>query len=429
MDVRITKEGITLPTKVYSSNSKTMMLNVEIVEAVRNRTKRWKVKSRQALHVVIMNMLSCVSKKQRLYYQRQNNKRTDDMYSRNLNNRDICLAIDYMVEAGLLFNYIAERQYQKNDEDKTSSWISPTDLFKDMFCLSQDVMDNAELAYISAHISVELRNKDKVRIDYEDDESIKEAERVVFAINCLNAKHVFTDYLGDPMVNMYSRIFNEVFTKGGRWFRAAILRIKNKESNNRLKTLIDGESVVEIDLDCLHISMLSDILGITKYLNKDIYYHVLDKQDYSTFNRRLVKLGINIMLNATSEYKAKNAIDDLIKSEKKGFYCYATGQDVINAIYEALPEFRNKFCNKECTGLMLQNKDSWIAHYVIDEFLKINCPILVVHDSFIVQKKNSDKLIDAMSLAYKRVMQVERTVAMKISWLEGETLHKVDCSK
>lgn len=429
MDVRITQEGIVLGTKVYSSNSKTMMLNVEINETVRLKTKRWKTRCRQALHVVIMNVLSCASKNQRLYYQRQKNARVDDRYSRKLNNRDVCLAIDDLVERGLLFNYVADRQYQQYDDDKESSWVSPTKLFYDSFCTVSSIVEEAEIGYVAAHITLELRNKKKVRIDYHDTSMTQEAERVVMGLNQLNHKHMFIDNLGLPMVNMYSRIFNETMAKGGRWFRAAILRIKNKNTNDRLRTTIDGEPVVECDLDCLHIAMLADILGVSKYNNKDIYYHVLDREHYNTDNRRLVKLGINICLNATSEYKAKNAIDDLIKEQAGGFYCYSNSQEVIDAIYTALPEFKGSFCQKGSTGLTLQNKDSWIAHYVIDEFLKLNQPILVIHDSFIVQRKNADKLVDAMSAAYKRVMNVERVVSMKMSWLEGESVQTVNCSK
>jgi hypothetical protein len=429
VDVRITNEGITLGTRVYSSNSKMLMFNVEINETIRLKTKRWKTRSRQAVHVVIMNVLSCASKNQRLYYQRQKNKRTDDRYSRKLNNRDVCLAIDDLVERGLLFNYVADRQYQQYDDDKESSWVSPTKLFYDTFCSVPSVVEEAEIGYVAAFITLELRDKKKVRIDYPDDSVTREAERVVSGLNKLNSLHLYIGYDGLPMINLYSRIFNETIDKGGRWFRAAILRIKNKKTQDRLRTTIDGESVVECDLDCLHIAMLADMLGVSKYHNKDIYYHVLDKQHYNTANRRLVKLGINICLNATSEYKAKNAIQDLIDEEAKGFYCYTTSQEVVDAIYEALPEFRHSFCQKGSTGLTLQNKDSWVAHYVIDEFLKIQQPILVIHDSFIVQRKNADKLVDAMCSAYKRVMQVDRVVRMKMSWLEGETLQTVDCSK
>jgi hypothetical protein len=228
---------------------------------------------------------------------------------------------------------------------------------------------------------------------------------------------------------MYSRIFNETLFAGGRWFKAAILRIKNKKTKNRLRTTIDGESVVEVDFDCLHISMLSDMIGVSCYFGKDIYYHVLDRQNYNTDNRRLVKMGINICLNATSEYKAKCAINDLIKEQPTDFYCYQDGQQVIDAIYKALPEFKSHFCNKKSTGLALQNKDSWVAHHVIDKFVQMGEPILVVHDSFIVQRKNADKLVDAMACAYQKVMNVKRVVNMKMNWLEGDSLQTVDCSK
>jgi hypothetical protein len=332
-------------------------------------------------------------------------------------------------QLGYLFNYLAPRQYG-DIGDKQSSYVVPSDSFIDKFCAKPELVTTAEDNHILANVSIELRDKNKNPIAYEFTEELVEAERVVFAVNQLNSNHIFLDYAGSFMVNMYGRIFNnESFFFGGRWFKAAILKIKNKKTKDRLRTTIDGESIVEIDFDCLHINMLSDIMCVSKYRGMDIYYHVLDKQNYSTDNRRLVKLGINIMLNATSEYKAKNAIDDLIAEEPKGTFCYSSGDEVVKEVYKKLPEFKSKFCNKECTGLVLQNKDSWIAHYVLDEFVKIQQPVLVVHDSFIVQRKNADKLVDAMSYAYKRVVEVDRVVSMKMNWLEDGILQVEDCSK
>lgn len=431
--IRITNDGITLSTKAYTSNSKFLSLNIEIDKRVRDITKRWTTKNRQALHVVIMNMLACIKHKQRLYYSRDKIAKMPAIYnSRNLSNYNIMNAIDQLEQEGYLFNYVAERDYSDND-DKVSSYVVPTELFVDKFITNHKRCDTlaqeAETLHLLSNINVELRGKNKQAILYEFTENIQEAERVVAAVNLLNSKHTAIDYAGDRMVNIYSRIFNETMEKGGRWFKAAILKIKNKKYKNRLKTTIDGESVVEIDYDCLHINMLADALGITKYRGMDIYYYVLEKQHYSADNRRLIKLGINIMLNAKSEYSAKNAINELIREEKKGTYCYSNGEQVIRQIYKMLPEFKSKFCSKECTGLLLQNKDSWIAHYVLDEFVKIQQPILVVHDSFIVQRKNADKLVEAMSYAYKRVVQCDRVVNMKMNWLENGELQTVDCSK
>lgn len=429
--IRVSEEGITLSTPAYTSNSKRMMLNIEIDKRVRKTTERWKTKNRLALHVVVMNMIACVDKRQRLYYLRGNTGTLPPIYNvRKLSNFNICAAVDELQALGYLFNYIASRQYGEV-EDKQSSYIVPTEAFIDKFCTKRDdLISTAEINHVLANVGIELRDKKKNSISFEFNESIAEAERVVTAVNLMNYKHIFLDYEGKFMVNMYGRIFNnESFFFGGRWFKAAILKIKNKKTNNRLRTTIDGESIVEIDFDCLHINMLSDIMGVSKYRGIDIYYHVLDKQNYSTNNRRLVKLGINIMLNATSEYKAKNAIDDLIAEEPKDTFCYSSGDEVVKEVYKKLPEFKSKFCNKECTGLVLQNKDSWIAHYVLDEFVMIQQPVLVVHDSFIVQRKNSDKLVDAMSSAYKRVVEVDRVVSMKINWLEGDSLQAEDCSK
>jgi len=430
MTIRVTENGVVLETKAYSSNSKTMMLNIVIDEVVRLKTKRWTTSCRSALHIVIMNMIACVRKNQRLYYSRAHSATLPTTYNRRkVGSKQIIKVVDQLEEDGYLFNYVADRQYGDID-DKQSSYVIATAKFVEKFCNSEEVVDGAEFEHIAANINIELRDKKKKRIDFDLDGDLVEAERVVNAVNVLNSKHTFIDHAGELMVNLYGRIFNNgSFLYGGRWFKAAILKIKNKKTKNRLRTWVDNESVVEVDFDCLHINMLCDMMGVDKYRGIDIYYHVLEKQHYNTDNRRLIKLGINIMLNATSRYKAGQAIQDMINEESKGTYCYNSGTDVMQAIDKALPEFKDKFCNNQCTGLVLQNKDSWIAHYVLDEFVKIQEPILVVHDSFIVQRRNADKLVNAMSYAYQYVIKVERVVSMKMNWLEDNNLCVVDCSK
>ena len=424
--IELTREGVVLSKRFFAYGNKNINIGIQIDKRVRKTTERWKFSNRIASHVVIMNLLVC-SDKSRLYYSRDKKRMLPKQYNRyKLTNFKIAKAMDELESYGMVENNIAQRQYG-SVTDKQASYAVVTDLFIKTFSKRSTLISDAVDVYVSSFNPIELRDKDKHPIEFETNELIEEAKRVVSGINALNLTHKITDYNGDSIVCMYTRVFNNSsFDIGGRWFKATILAIKNKLTNNRLRTKIDDKQVVEIDFDCLHIAMLSDMLGITKYRGIDIYYHVLDKKDYTANNRRLVKLAINIMLNATSLQKATQAINDEMRGGK---YCYKNASEVIAAVHKALPEFVQKFCTKECTGLVLQNKDSWIAHYVVDEFLKVNKPVLIIHDSFIAIKEDAQFLSDCMTMAYKKVMQVDRVVHMKMNWLEDGLPQSVDCSK
>lgn len=429
MTVRITQEGVVLTKYLLPINSKKIASEIETSRKVRDKTKRWVTRCRPAMHIVIMNLISCTRKSQRLFYSRQKNKRVDDMYNpRNLNNYDLMLAVDELESYGMLRNYIADRQYGDDDMDKMCSWITATPEFMAAFCTVEAEHD-AEAAYMAANINIELRDKDKKRIPYVVDEHTIEADRVVRDLNTMNARHSFKNKDGDEISNIYTRIFNNSLLEGGRWFKAGILNMSNKGTKDRLRITIDDNSICEVDFDCLHISLLADELGVGEKYDTDVYYMILEKHQYSVANRTLCKMGVNMCLNAKSLLSAYGAIDKFISKYPKGTFCFANGKDLVYAIKHKLPDFSKLFCNKQSTGLRLQNKDSWIAHHVLDLFTKADVPILVIHDSFIVEHKHADMLVDAMSQMYKKVVGVDRVVRMKMNWIEDGLIHSADCSK
>ena len=59
-------------------------------------------------------------------------------------------------------------------------------------------------------------------------------------------------------------------------------------------------------------------------------------------------------------------------------------------------------------GLRLMNIDSRICDYVIADFVKTDTPILTVHDSFIVQIGEEDRLNQLMKKAFNEVTKKAR---------------------
>ena len=64
----------------------------------------------------------------------------------------------------------------------------------------------------------------------------------------------------------------------------------------------------------------------------------------------------------------------------------------------------HKICSGE--GIKLMNYDSMIVEYILDDFIKTETAILTVHDSFIVQLGEENRLYELMKEAFKRVMYV-----------------------
>ena len=75
--------------------------------------------------------------------------------------------------------------------------------------------------------------------------------------------------------------------------------------------------------------------------------------------------------------------------------------ELLDTIREHHSEIEHLICSG--VGLRLMNIDSRICDYVISEFIKTDTPILTVHDSFIVQIGEEDRLYAAMKEGYQLV--------------------------
>lgn len=420
MVVKVTEEGIVVSTQTYSINNRTMHLNIVIDDKIKNKTKRWKVRSKLAVNVVIMNVISCAKKSHRLHYSRRNLARVTNMYNvRGLSNPDIMKAVDELVKLGYLINHIEPPQYGRV-EDKMSSWIQPTPFFASEFMTDAEMIIKADNAWVAAFMPIIMKDENKEPVDYRADENTWAIAAVLNRLNAVNGEHVFIDHEGLEFTNHYSRIFNNSnFEEGGRFFRANVLGIENKQSKNRLRILIDSCPVVEVDYTALHLFMLAEQMGIADTLGDDPYTLV------EGIARPVVKVAVNTMLNCTSRLQAIQSVNSSIR--KLGYKAHS-GSEIVSAIFKAFPEFKDQFCNKQCTGLSLQNGESWMTHFVANVMSTLGKPLLPVHDSAIVKKEDMRDLIDLMSEAYKWRLKVDSIVHMKANWLENNAVVKLDVS-
>ncbi len=202
------------------------------------------------------------------------------------------------------------------------------------------------------------------------------------------------------------RVFNNSsFKSGGRFYGASHLDIP---SHMRGFIRINGEPVVELDYDALHVVMLYHLRGIDIDLAQDPYDRIVGPED-----RSIKKIALLTAINAPTEAKAIGGIrkelvdkgyrDDILKDKAlKSLIARAKLAHTDIADYIASGK-----------GIELQNIDSRIADAILTNMMAENIPALPVHDSFVVPQQYEEKLKQQMVDEYKKILGFEPGVSKK----------------
>ena len=207
-----------------------------------------------------------------------------------------------------------------------------------------------------------------------------------------------------------SRNFNNRSWKdGGRFYGVWYQSIP---SEWRHRITINNYVTQEIDYTAIHFYMIYSDLGVTppdhlkggKYDSSGMFdpYELSDhnpqwKGQEILINRKVVKLAINIMLNATDEDKAREAIrgEPKIKTIPTG---YKTWKGFMDHILDCHRPIQEIFYTG--AGIGYQNKDSNIAAKVMNTMSnKYNMAVLPIHDSFLCSRHESEVLAQVMQEA------------------------------
>lgn len=419
--------------------SKLLSYDMKVRPYVVAITRDIEFEDKTALNCVVANLLSCVRKRKHLAYSRNTNNRS---YGRKgLNPKRIIKAVDVLVELGLVTNIIgissANKYYRR------TSLLFPTGGFIEKFfgkvgvsneedqVISEECMNKillskygiylteAEKDYIDSVGGIILRDKSKQIVKFSKSKDISAMEEEVRQLNLLNHSHKVVDGEGRVLDNTYCRIFNERFDWGGRYYRADILNMPNHD-DQRLDVTIDGNPVVEVDYNNLHIRLACAINGYgAESLGDDAYSSILDVSN--KVNRKVVKLAINIMFNCDTKSKAYGAINLIIRGlteEEKAEYTLGTAKSVVEMVIDAYPDLKHEFCTTTYFGKVLQNADSHIASDIIKVFVAKKIPILPVHDSFITTLDNKNFLCYTMGKVFRERLEVDYPVPLTAKWKE-----------
>jgi hypothetical protein len=242
---------------------------------------------------------------------------------------------------------------------------------------------------------------------------LEESERIflnAFALEdfSLNSETIESLRIRNPYIY---RTFNDSWIKGGRYYNG----LESNMSEYLRKHLhINGNETVELDYSCLHIQMLYNKEGLE--LKENAY----DKLSNGNKDLRdLFKLIGLVSINSTDKSNALNGIRnemvDFKIAESKGKTSKKKNYG-INKLFKDLSDISidyyyqqwvnahpaiSKYLNSD-VGIKLQYQDSQIASNVIEHFTKRGIACLVIHDSFIVEKKYEAELKEMMIKEYKR---------------------------
>lgn len=200
------------------------------------------------------------------------------------------------------------------------------------------------------------------------------------------------------------RVFSGSFKNGGRFYNGIE---SNAPSELRKKILINGNATVEKDYSSLHINMLYNMKGL------DLRENAYDKVSQGDPGlRKLFKLIGLTSINSDNQRSCFLALRNEIRNNGLKIYFHDLSDKSIENYYnqwvDAHPAIKD-YLNSDI-GIKLQNKDSQLAAEIIKYFTGRGIPVLVVHDSFIIEKKYESELIDKMKAVYKEKFNFEPRV-------------------
>lgn len=192
------------------------------------------------------------------------------------------------------------------------------------------------------------------------------------------------------------RVFNENFSRGGRFYGTDVLRLKNRELKLRECVTVDGESTIELDFGAMHPRMLYHNEGLEA--PRDPY--IIPGRDDLRLPFKLLAL---ICFNAKNRTIAMRAFRKNLRERNISLPDGIKVGDLASAFERENSPIRHKFYSG--CGLYLQNIDSKIAERVMYKFAKMGRPITGVHDSFLVRASDCELLRTTMRESYMKEMK------------------------
>ena len=305
---------------------------------------------------------------------------------------------------------------------------------------------------------------DTVPVDYSDTPAIKAMRLVMVCYNeLLRTTHIDIASAEKPYTSVFDRFGKETkiwqkpnsfmkrvftgspyFKRGGRIYGGWWERC---HSEHRKDIYINGNPTVEVDFSATHPILCYAKEGVNwfEHSNDQDVYDVevpeLDQaeEDYSTFKRFMIKILMLNSLNASSEEEAFDSTryeitqqdyspKSKIKRPPKNVIPkldYDFFRPVLQSLRDKHPIIEHYFLTNVAGEL--QYIDSQITMNLIEHFTFLHIPILTVHDSYIIEAKYGQSLINAMQASFmqERTLMQLKAAKPNLKPKRKKYLHKI----
>lgn len=194
------------------------------------------------------------------------------------------------------------------------------------------------------------------------------------------------------------RSFTTTFDLGGRYYNIAWGGM-GKDLRKHLK--INFEDTCEPDFQGLHPNMLYHLNGMD-FGEGDIYA-------CGDAPRKLYKMAFLVLINSRPTDDPYRSVSGVFRDMKLHYSSQFPDclkkkilQPIIDDIFKTHHRISEYFFSD--IGLKLQNMDSKITSNILDYFIKQDIPVLSIHDSYIIQQKYREELIETMTTEYQKIM-------------------------
>ena len=182
-----------------------------------------------------------------------------------------------------------------------------------------------------------------------------------------------------------------------------------RDRSYRNQILINDLPTVEIDFSSFHPVLAYAKAGVSYWEEYKIspYDIPVDGINDSSIAEKAIKKLFLLALNAKTNSELFNAFRKEFDYSLLDDLDFKFSNDVLGKMLDSIKE-RHPIIADEIAngaGTKLMNLDSKIAEFVIQHFLETDTPILCIHDSFIVQKSQRDRLNQAMKDAFSSVTE------------------------
>lgn len=236
------------------------------------------------------------------------------------------------------------------------------------------------------------------------DRTTKVLKNNLKVINTNNLNQLISHFSADTTRIALHRIFNSKnLTEGGRFYGGFWIGLSKEE---RAQILINGNPVIELDYGATHIQMLYDISGTA--MPEEPY--IIDG-----YERKATKTLLLMMVNANSQSAAIKAYISEQKKQQLPFHPYEELRALsgkLLAKHKAISEYFYSGM-----GISMQSQDAAMAERIMLRFIKQtsgHTAILPVHESFIVDRRYKEDLMEIMLDEFKN-STVKQAIAKQAS--------------